>query len=412
MLRIIKDSPSKKSQVMTYLIGAIIAFAAVVILILSIGNNLSRVFFILGEMLSGMKMYKNVFNIAVPLSLASLGLAICYKMKFYNIGGEGQIIMGAIAACFVGRQLPEINHILLILLMIISAILAGGIYSAITGLLKLYFHANEVIITLMLNYIALEFAYILQSNYWSSGAFVRVEPLVKNARLTDYALDKMLFLFLLILFIYNIYKYIKSKKITISTLKDNVKNYKFYLKTVLPLILMIIILVSSFINIPATIKISTGIIILLVVYLLVDIFLRSTKKGFEISVIGESVNTAKYSGMNVNRTTILVTFISGAILGLTGFVKLAGVNHQFAPAITSGIGFTAVIIAWLSDLKTGRMLVISLLYALIYQGVKYVETLGVNTSASNIILAIVLFIALTCKFFNQYKIVGGTVRDV
>ena len=412
MPRIIQRIPTKKSQTITYLIGALLAFLFVIVLIISIGNNLSSTFSILYQMLLGMKMYSSVFNLVIPLALASLGLAICYKMKFYNIGGEGQIIMGAVSAAAVARLLPTQNHILVIVLMLLAAVLSSGVYSAITGLLKIFFHANEVIITLMFNYIALEFANILQSFYWKSGSFVRVAPLNDNARLTNFNLSNMLVIFLAISFIYNIYNYMKVKKIKIKDIKNFKENKVLYIRRGIPLLIMTIVLILSFIVIPNKVLISSGLLILLLVYLLVDVFLTKTKKGFEIEVIGESIKTARYSGMSVTKTTILVTFISGAILGLTGFVKLAGVNHQFSPTITSGIGFTAVIIAWLSDLKTGRIIIISFIYSFIYQGVKYVETLGVNTSAANIILAIVLFIALTCKFFNKYKFVGGTIEDV
>jgi len=353
-----------------------------------------------------MKMFRNVLNLAVPLTIAALGLAVCYKMKFYNIGGEGQIIAGAVAACAVARVMEGKNQFLTLAIMFICALIAGGIFSLITGLLKVYFNANEVIITLMFNYIALVFAELLQSTYWREGAFVSVRSLTDNARLSNLPISLMLIIFLIGMLIYNIIKYLRAKKIKLFSREH--KKFPFDVKHTVTFSLLIVLSILCLIVIPNKLEASVALFFLLVVYIVVDIFLTQTKKGFEIAVIGESTNTAIYSGMSVGKTTIIVTFVSGAILGLAGFIKLAGINYQFSPSITSGIGFTAVIIAWLANLKNGRIVVIGFMYAFLYQGIKFVETSGVNTSAADIILGMILFVALTCEFFNRYKIVGGT----
>ncbi|MFA6661504.1 MAG: hypothetical protein WCS56_00555 [Bacilli bacterium] len=406
MPRIIKKESTKKQKAITYVTGIGASVLFIIILILCLGKGLGETFEILGDMFVGMKMFRNVLNLAVPLTIAALGLAVCYKMKFYNIGGEGQIIAGAVAACAVARVMEGKNQFLTLAIMFICALIAGGIFSLITGLLKVYFNANEVIITLMFNYIALVFAELLQSTYWREGAFVSVRSLTDNARLSNLPISLMLIIFLIEMLIYNIIKYLRAKKIKLFSREH--KKFPFDVKHTVTFSLLIVLSILCLIVIPNKLEASVALFFLLVVYIVVDIFLTQTKKGFEIAVIGESTNTAIYSGMSVGKTTIIVTFVSGAILGLAGFIKLAGINYQFSPSITSGIGFTAVIIAWLANLKNGRIVVIGFMYAFLYQGIKFVETSGVNTSAADIILGMILFVALTCEFFNRYKIVGGT----
>ncbi|MFA6843648.1 MAG: hypothetical protein WCR33_04530 [Bacilli bacterium] len=406
MPRIIKKESTKKQKAITYVAGIGVSVLFIIILILCLGKGLGETFEILGDMFVGMKMFRNVLNLAVPLTIAALGLAVCYKMKFYNIGGEGQIIAGAVAACAVARVMEGKNQFLTLAIMFICALIAGGIFSLITGLLKVYFNANEVIITLMFNYIALVFAELLQSTYWREGAFVSVRSLTDNARLSNLPISLMLIIFLIGMLIYNIIKYLRAKKIKLFSREH--KKFPFDVKHTVTFSLLIVLSILCLIVIPNKLEASVALFFLLVVYIVVDIFLTQTKKGFEIAVIGESTNTAIYSGMSVGKTTIIVTFVSGAILGLAGFIKLAGINYQFSPSITSGIGFTAVIIAWLANLKNGRIVVIGFMYAFLYQGIKFVETSGVNTSAADIILGMILFVALTCEFFNRYKIVGGT----
>ena len=130
-----------------------------------------------------------------------------------------------------------------------------------------------------------------------------------------------------------------------------------------------------------------------------------SKMGYEIAVLGESENTANYAGINVSKTIIMAVILSGALCGLTGFVQATGVSGNLNVQITAGVGFTAIITSWLSNLKVPLILVVSFLFAALVQGASFIQiAFGIPDAASTILQSLILFFVLGSEFFIRYKI--------
>lgn len=280
---------------------------------------------------------------AIPLLLIGLGIAIAFKMKFWNIGGEGQMAMGAIGATFVALQFPDMSKPLLLLLMALAGIVAGGLWAFLAAVLKVKFGTNETIVTLMLNYIALKIITYLQYGPWkdpSSLGFPKIASFSENATL------------------------------------------------------------------PTIFGVHIGWIISVILVVAIYLFMNHTKKGFEIQMIGESENTARYAGINVGKTILLALFISGAISGLAGMLQVSGVDGTLSTQTTGGAGFTAIIVIWLSNLNAVLALVVSVLFAVLIQGASYIQTVyQIPASAAQIIEGIILCFVLAGEFFTKYKVI-------
>ncbi len=141
------------------------------------------------------------------------------------------------------------------------------------------------------------------------------------------------------------------------------------------------------------------------VILVMYIFMNYSKMGYEIAVLGESENTANYAGINVPRTIITAVFISGALCGITGFVQATGVSGNLSVQLTAGVGFTAIITSWLSNLKVPVILVVSFLFAALVQGASYIQiAFGIPDAASTILQSLILFFVLGSEFFIRYNV--------
>lgn len=283
---------------------------------------------------------------AVPLIITSLGILTAFKMKFWNIGGEGQILMGAFGASIFALFYNNFSAPVLLVLMGLSAALFGGLYALISAVLKVYFKTNETIVTLMLNYIALKFITYLQYGPWKDK---KALGFPKIANFPDKALLPNLF------------------------------------------------------------GVNIGWVIALVLIIIVYIFMNHTKKGYEIAIIGESINTAKYAGINIKAVTFLCVFLSGALCGLTGFIQSSGVNGTLSIEIAGGVGYTAIITAYLSNLKEPFVLLVSVLFAALLQGSSFIETsLKIPNSAALILQSLILFCILSSEIFTTYRL---KIRD-
>jgi simple sugar transport system permease protein len=286
----------------------------------------------------------NTVTVAIPLLIVALGLSISFSMRFWNIGGEGQMIMGAIFATYVAHQLPETTPAVLYwVTMALAAMLGGGLYALIPGLFRAYSGTNETLFTLMLNYVAIKVAVFLRLVLWKNPAakgFPQIKAIPAAAQL------------------------------------------------------------------PKVFGIHIGWIIALVVTLLVTIYLKYTKRGYETRVVGESERTAHYAGINVRRVLVGGVALSGAIVGLAGFVKLSGVSHVLSESIGGGNGFSAVIVAWLAQLNAPVMVLIALLFAAMEQGAMGMElALKIPASVADVIKGLILFSALASEFFISYHVV-------
>lgn len=342
-IRTIKRAELSKNRALALRLSALfLALIAGAIFILCIGNNPFAVY---ATMVKGAFRSKLAFQgtvkIMIPLVITSLGITLAFRMKFWNIGAEGQIIMGAVFASYFAIFHGNMPHWLLITVMIIAGMIGGGL----TGLLPAYFKAkyntNETLFTLMLNYIALNFVVFLREGPWAdptSLGYKKFAIFPAGARL-----DKVF-------------------------------------------------------------GIHAGWIIAIIVLIVVFIYTKFIKQCYEVDVVGESQATASYAGMNVKRIILRTMFLSGAICGLVGMIEVSGNAGTMTEGVTRGVGFTAIIVAWLANLKPLSIFVIASLFSIMEKGSSVVEsTFGVSEACADVLQGIILFFVIGCEFFVRYK---------
>lgn len=291
---------------------------------------------------------KQTIKIAIPLLGCALAIAPCFKMKFWNIGAEGQITIGAISASYFALFFAnKIPHVPLLLVMFIAGAITGGIWALIPAFFKAKWNTNETLFTLMMNYIAIGIVSWLQGGPWEGRKGSQIIPMFsQNARL------------------------------------------------------------------PMLFGVHVGWVIVLVIVVLMYIYMNKTKQGYEIAVIGDSVNTARYAGMNVGYIMMRTMFLSGAISGLVGFIVVSGANYTLYKGVANGVGFTAITVAWLSQLNSFAMILISMILAILKKGANTLQTkLQVPASIADIITGILLFCMLSCEFFINYIIIFRTKEN-
>ncbi len=280
-------------------------------------------------------------KIAIPLLGTALALAPCFKMRFWNIGAEGQITAGAVAASyfalFWADRLPAPA---LLVVMGLAGALLGGVWALIPAFCKARWGTNETLFTLMMNYIIIGVVRYLQGGPWEGRPGSQVIPQFKSAAI-----------------------------------------------------------------LPKVLGVHCGWIIVLLLTAAMFVYLKYSKHGYEISVIGESENTARYAGMNVGRIIMRTVFLSGAICGVMGFIVASGADNTLYDGVAAGVGFTAITVAWLAQLNPFAMVGISVLLAVLEKGADTLQTrMAVPASISDIITGIFLFCMLGCEFFIQYRL--------
>ena len=283
-------------------------------------------------------------NIAILLLIA-LALTPAFKMKFWNIGGEGQVLIGGLTAgaCMIclGDKLPNAA---LILCMVLASIAAGAFWAFIPAFCKAKWNTNETLSTLMMNYIATQLV-----------AFYTIVWEVPKG----------------------------SGKIGIINQNTNAGW--------LPQIFGSKYLLSILIAVAVT----------LVMY----IYLNYSKHGYEISVVGESENTAKYVGIKVEKVIIRTMLLSGAVCGLVGLLLVGGINHTITTTLAGGQGFTAVLVSWMAKFNPLTMGLASFLIIFMDRGAGEISTaFGLNHSFADILTGIILFFIIGCEFFISYKL--------
>lgn len=355
MLKIQKKQGLKPWQENTLRVGSVIvAIIAAGIIMAILGYNPIEVY---GKMLKGALGSKRniIYTIekCIPLLIMSLGVSIAFRMKFWNIGAEGQFYMGAFGATWVWLMLKETafitglpfvaQHVLMLLVMALAAIVFGGLYALIPAILSHKLGTSETLVTLMMNYIAISWISYLARGPWrdpSAGGLLQIFKYTDNARL------------------------------------------------------------------PKVLDIHIGWIIALVLVVLIFIMMKFSKFGFEISVLGENPDTARYAGMNITKTLLLAVLLSGGICGLAGMIQATGAETRLTETISGGLGFTAIITAWLAKLSAPMILVSSMLFAILLRGGASLGPLSnIPASVAETIQGIILFFVLASEFFTNYKIV-------
>jgi ABC-type uncharacterized transport system permease subunit len=282
----------------------------------------------------------------IPLLLTGLGVSIAFRMKLWNIGAEGQLYLGAIFATGTALFIiPNASAVILIPAMAISGMVGGALWGLIPGALRAYLGANETITTLMLNYVAIQLTdYLVHEPWRDPGSF----GFPGTKRFPDAAA---------------------------------LPHYETY-------------------------RVHLGLLFGIAAACLLWIALNRTRFGYELSVIGESPNVAKYVGMRTRRTILIVMAASGALAGLAGMSEVAGISHQLQRNVSSGYGYTAIIVAWLGRLNPfGIVLVSFLLAALLVGGDQIQISMGLPSAVAPMLQGAILFFLLGCEILNRYRIV-------
>ncbi len=344
-IRIIKRSDVGKTEsIMIRIVAVALALFAAGLLIAFMKLNPIEVYvsMLKGAFGSAYRFRETIIK-AIPLIITSLGIAVAFKMQFWNIGGEGQIAMGAFLASFVALKFPDLPKPILLLLMIIAGFIGGGLWALPPAYFKAKLGTNETIITLMMNYIALKWITFLQYGPWKDPAALGF-PKIPN-------------------------------------FSDN---------AILPKLL----------------GIHIGWVMALALAVIIYFFMNHTKKGYEIAVIGESEKTAQYAGINIKKTILIAVMISGGLCGLTGMIQASAVSNTLNVGITGGVGFTAIITTWLSALSAPIIIMVSFLFAALIQGGSYIQTaFGIPEAAASMLQGIILFFVLGSEFFVKYTVV-------
>ena len=299
------------------------------------------------------KTFINYFKDFVPLVLTSLALSLAFKMRFWNIGGEGQFIMGAIAASAVAIKLGSVlPSAAVLLLMCLAAMIAAGVYGLIVAALKVRFGTNETLLTLMLNYVALYLLTFLMETKASWNFFLNPNELRPVPQGHPES--------------------------------------------------------ALFPTIPLGDKFSLNICIIFVFLIgaAIYVYLKRTKHGYEISVVGDSAGTAKYAGMKVNRIVLRTVFLSACLIGLAAAFKMGTVG-TLSTTITNDVGWTGIIVAWLSLLNTGAIFVVSTLINMLHFGstIAAATFKQVDSSFANMLQGFILFLILAADFMIRFRIV-------
>ena len=329
-------------------LGAIVAALLVCALVTTVttGENPIAVY---GAMISGSfgtarRSWITFQGMAVLLCI-SLAVTPAFKMRFWNIGAEGQTLIGCLAAsaCMItmGKTVP---NGLLIVISLAAAILAGAIWGFLPAFFKAHWNTNETLFTLMMNYIATQL----------TAFFIIVWEVPKGAG-----------------------------KIGII----NQSTEAGWLPRLAGQQYLLPILV---------IAIMTG---------LMYVYLQYSKHGYEIAVVGESQRTASYAGIKVDRVIVRTMVLSGAMCGLIGYLLTAGVDHTLTTTIVDGRGFTAVMVSWMSKFNPFIMIAASLLLVVMDRGASEVSSVfGLNHSFADILTGIILFFIIGTEFFITYKV--------
>lgn len=279
-------------------------------------------------------------QMALLLSV-SMALVPAFKMKFWNLGGNGQILIGGLAAIacmfYMGGKVEDG---VIILVAVIASALAGAIWAVIPAVCKAFFNTNESLLTLMLNYIASGLVTFFLAVWVKSGSGV-LEPISYG----------------------------------------NLPNlYNPYLLIVL-----------------------FGVLITVIMF----VYLRFSKHGYELSVVGDSPNTARYIGINVKWVVIRTMVLSGAICGLVGLLLTSGMSHTIGVKTAQNMGFTAIMTTWLGNCNPLMILATCGLVTFVTKGMEQVRMdFGLtNDSIANLIIGLVYFFIIACAFFIQYKVI-------
>ncbi|NGM82517.1 ABC transporter permease [Paenibacillus sp. 7124] len=303
-----------------------------------------------------LKMFKGAFGTsfgitetlvkAIPLLLCGLGIAVAYRISVWNIGAEGQLTVGAMAATAVTIYFPNLPGFWSILLMLIFGVAAGAFWGLLTAIPKTHFGVNELITSLMLNYVALLALDYVVFGPWKDpkGFNMPGSPMFSAAQ---------------------------SLPVLGST------------------------------------RLHIGLILALVAVVIYYLMIRFTRWGYELRLIGANPTAARYAGIHISRHIIIVMLISGGLAGLAGMAEVSGVSHKLMQGISPGYGYTAIIVAWLAKLNPLGLVVTSVLFGGLIVGGFSVQTIGLPSSISEMLQGAILFFLIAGDMVARFRIRRG-----
>jgi simple sugar transport system permease protein len=343
------DAPRWLSPLVS--LGAIVVALVLGAVVLEIvGGNALAAYAHIGRAAFGdIGVFSDTLVKATPLILVGLACSVAFQMKLWNIGAEGQFFMGALGASVVVLAPivpPEASRLVTITAMLIAGMLLGALWGAIPGLLKAALRVNEVITTLMLNYVAISLVNFFVFAVWSEGGF-QMSPTFQKAawlpRLADYASQ-----------------------------------------------------VSLFRGLTTHLGLVFGLIAAGVVWYI----LYRSLWGYEIRLVGDNPRAARYAGIDIARNTVLVMMLSGALAGLAGMSEISGVVHRLQTSISPGYGFTGIIIAWLAKLNPLVVIPVSVLFGGLILAGREIQPAGVP----RLIQGIILFMLIASEVLLRYRV--------
>lgn len=343
------DTPRWLSPLITA--GAILAALLIgaVVLALAGGNPLAVYLHIASAAFGDPGVLSDTLVKATPLILVGLACSLAFRMKLWNIGAEGQFYMGALGASAVvlsGVVPDSTPSVVIIPLMLIAGMSCGALWGFIPGWLKARLSVNEIITTLMLNYIAVALVNFFVFAVWSEGGFQLTRVFPRPAwlpRLSDLATD-----------------------------------------------------------IPDFRGLTThlGLVFALIAAGIVWYILYRSLWGYEIRLTGDNPRAAQYAGIDITRNTVLVMAVSGALAGLAGMAEITGVVHRLQSSISPGYGFTGIIIAWLAKLNPLVVIPVSILFGGLILAGREIQPAGVP----RLIQGIILFMLIASEVLMRYSV--------
>ncbi len=332
-------------------VGAIVLALLLGALVLALvgGDPIRAYAHIAGAAFGSLGVFSDTLVKATPLILTGLACSVAFQMKLWNIGAEGQFYMGALGASIVvlaGVVSADAPRLVAIPVMLVAGVVFGAAWGLVPGWLKARLRVNEIVTSLMLNYIAIALVNYFIFGVWSEGGFQMTRTFQKAAwlpRLSDLAVQFPIF-----------------KGLT-----------------------------THF-----------GLVFAVVAAVIVWYILYRSLWGYEIRLIGDNPRAAKYAGINITRNTVFVMMLSGGIAGLGGMSEIAGVVHRLQASISPGYGFTGIIIAWLAKLNPLLVVPVSVLFGGLILAGREIQPAGVP----RLIQGIILFMLIASEVFLRYRI--------
>lgn len=289
--------------------------------------------------------WQEVFVNAISLMIIGIGVSIAFKMVIWNTGAAGQMIIGMISAAGVALFAHAwIPSFLLLPVMFLAAIVGGGLWSLISGGAKAIWNVNEIITSLLLNYVALYTLQFLVNGPWkgvASMGYPQTDQFIKAARI--------------------------------------------------PAIF-------------TTGRLHYGLFIAIFVVIVFYFILNKSKWGYEIRVIGEGKGVARYGGINITKNILLVMFISGALSGVAGAIQVAALEGRLSPHMNADMGYTAIIVVWLSRLHPLVIGIVSIFMGALLYAETSLPAVGIPTEIAKLLQGLILFFVIAGDFFSRYKV--------